>query len=151
MQGLNLFENQVKIVFQTSLKILLKIIGYFGFITGLPLILNQPLEAGVSACPKNVNSSGTVFKFEENGEWQHGRTIFPYYGTNNPTKIQKVIGKTFWIKKEPRKHRYVYILAKGGERKKIIKSLKHPSETYPKINDTDDLEIHKLEPIESRG
>ena len=43
-----------------------------------------------------------LFKFEENGEWQHGRTIFPYYGTNNPTKIQKVIGKTFWIKKEPR-------------------------------------------------
>ena len=23
------------------------------------------------------------FKFSEDGEWQHGRTIFPYYGTNN--------------------------------------------------------------------
>ena len=91
------------------------------------------------------------FKFTEDGEWQHGRTIFPYYGTNDPKKIQQQVSKPFWIRKEPRKHRYVYILAKGGERKKIIKSLKHPSETYPKINDTDDLEIHKLEPIESRG
>ena len=57
----------------------------------------------------------------------------------------------FGFVKNQEKHRYVYILVKGGERKKIIKTLKHPSETYPKINDTDELEIHKLEPIESRG
>ena len=61
------------------IKILLKIIGYFGFLTGLPLILNQPLEAGVSACPKNVNSSGTVFKFEENGEWSVSVTDVEIY------------------------------------------------------------------------
>lgn len=91
------------------------------------------------------------FKFSEDGEWQHGRTIFPYYGTNDPKKIQQQIDKPFWIRKEPRKHRYVYILAKGGERKKILKTLKHPSETYPKVTDTDELEIQKLEPIESRG
>ena len=90
------------------------------------------------------------FKFNEDGEWQHGRTIFPYYGTNDPKKIQEQVDKPFWIRKEPRKHRYVYILTKGGERKKILKTLKHPSETYPKNNDTDELEIHKLEPIESR-
>ena len=65
-------------------------------------------------------------------------------------KIQEQVDKPFWIRKEPRKHRYVYILTKGGERKKILKTLKHPSETYPKNNDMDELEIHKLEPIESR-
>ena len=35
--------------------------------------------------------------------------------------------------------------------KKILKTLKHPTETYPKSNDTDELQIKKLEPIERRG
>ena len=48
------------------------------------------------------------FKFSEDGEWQHGRTIFPYYGTNDPKKIQEQVDKPFWIRKEPRKHRYIY-------------------------------------------
>jgi hypothetical protein len=91
------------------------------------------------------------FKFSEDGEWQHGRTIFPYYGTNNPTKIQEQIDKPFWIRKEPRKHRYVYILAKGGERRKLIKNLKHPILPYPKSENEIELEIRKLEPIERRG
>ena len=90
------------------------------------------------------------FKFSEDGEWQHGRTIFPYYGTNNPTKIQEQIDKPFWIRKEPRKHRYVYILSKGGERRKILKNLKHPSFPYPKEQEVGEMEIHKLEPIERR-
>ena len=88
------------------------------------------------------------FKFDEGGEWQHGRTIFPYYGTNDPKKIQEQVDKPFWIRKEPRKHRYVYILAKGGERRKILKNLKHPSFPYPKEQEVDEMEIHKLEPIE---
>ena len=88
-----------------------------------------------------------LFKFEENGEWQHGRTIFPYYGTNNPTKIQKVIGKTFWIKKEPRKHRYIYILYKS-KKNRILKSLKYTSLQYPKKSELFEEEIKKLEPIE---
>ena len=88
-----------------------------------------------------------LFKFEENGEWQHGRTIFPYYGTNNPTKIQKVIGKTFWIKKEPRKHRYIYILTGKKDKKKVMKNLKYPILPYPKAKDFGELEVLKLEPI----
>ena len=91
------------------------------------------------------------FKFSEDGEWQHGRTIFPYYGTNDPKKIQQQIDKPFWIRKEPRKHRYVYILAKGGERRKLLKNLKHPTLPYPKSENEVELEIHKLEPIERRG
>ena len=79
------------------------------------------------------------FKFSEDGEWQHGRTIFPYYGTNDPKKIQQQVDKPFWIRKEPRKHRYVYILAKGGERKKLLKTLKHPSQSYPKSDEVNEL------------
>ena len=87
------------------------------------------------------------FKFSEDGEWQHGRTIFPYYGTNDPKKIQQQIDKPFWIRKEPRKHRYVYVLLKGKRRKLILKSLKHPQLPYPKNRVVSDLEIQKLEPL----
>jgi hypothetical protein len=93
-------------------------------------------------------NDGWSFKFDENGEWQHGRTIFPYYGTNNPIEIQKQVTKPFWIRKEPRKHRYVYILIKGGERRKILKNLKHPSLPYSKNTEIEEMEIRKLEPIE---
>ena len=88
------------------------------------------------------------FKFEEDGEWIHGRTIFPQYGTTEPAKIQELVDRPFWIRKEPRKHRYVYILSKGSERRKLLKNLKHPSFPYPKGGDTEDLEIIKLDPIE---
>ena len=93
-------------------------------------------------------NDGWSFKFDEDGTWQHGRTIFPYYGTNNPTEIQKQVTKPFWIRKEPRKHRYVYILVKGGERRKLLKNLKHPSLPYSKNTEIEEMEIRKLEPIE---
>ncbi len=47
-----------------------------------------------------------LFQLTEGGEWQHGRTIFPYYGTNTPEKIKEQITSPIWIKKEPRKHYY---------------------------------------------
>ena len=88
------------------------------------------------------------FKFSEDGEWQHGRTIFPTYGTNNPSEIQKQVTSPFWIRKEPRKHRYVYILTKGGERRKLLKSNKHPILPYSKKTDILEMEVRKLEPNE---
>jgi hypothetical protein len=88
------------------------------------------------------------FKFSEDGEWQHGRTIFPTYGTNNPSEIQKQVTSPFWIRKEPRKHRYVYILTKGGERRKLLKSIKHPILPYSKKTDILEMEVRKLEPNE---
>ena len=62
-------------------------------------------------------------------------------------KYKKVIGKTFWIKKEPRKHRYIYILDKS-KKNRILKSLKYPSLPYPKKSELFEEEIKKLEPIE---
>ena len=35
--------------------------------------------------------------------------------------------------------------------KKLLKTLKHPSQTYPKGDEVNELEIKRLEPIERRG
>jgi hypothetical protein len=87
------------------------------------------------------------FKWKEDEEWHHSRTSFVRYGTNDPKIIQTMVSVPFWIKKEPRKHRYVYILSHGKEKKKLFKSLKYPSLPYPKLNVEFVEEILKLEPI----
>jgi hypothetical protein len=87
------------------------------------------------------------FKWSEIDEWHHSRTSYVKYGTNDPKIIQKMVTSPFWIKKEPRKHRYVYILLSGKEKKKLFKSLKYPSLPYPKHNAEFVEEIYKLEPI----
>jgi hypothetical protein len=93
-------------------------------------------------------NDGWIFKFEPDGRWMHGRTIFPHYKTNDPYEIQKQVNETFWIRKELQKHRYVYILASRKYKKKILKTLKHETLPYPKSRDTDESEIITLEPIE---
>ena len=92
-------------------------------------------------------NDGWLFKFTENGDWQHGRTIFPYYGTNDPEKIREKVTEPFWIKQELRKHRYVYILAGKKIKRQILNSLKYPALQYPKINEAKQLTIKKLEPV----
>ncbi len=87
------------------------------------------------------------FKWSEIDEWHHSRTSYVKYGTNDPKIIQTMVTSPFWIKKEPRKHRYVYILLSGKEKKKLFKSLKYPSLPYPKQNAKFVEEIYKLEPI----
>jgi hypothetical protein len=87
------------------------------------------------------------FKWSEIDDWHHSRTSYVKYGTNDPKIIQRMVTSPFWIKKEPRKHRYVYILLHGKEKKKLFKSLKYPSLPYPKLNVDFVEEIIKLEPI----
>ena len=91
------------------------------------------------------------FKFNENDRWKHGRTIFPYYGTNDIEKIQRQVKEPFWVRKEPRKHRYIYILTGKRDKKKIMKNLKYPILPYPKSKDFGELEVLKMEPINDRG
>ena len=86
-----------------------------------------------------------LFKWEENGKWQHGRTIFPYYGTNDIEKLRGLVPKDFWVKKELRKHRYVYLLGSKSEIRKSKKGLKYPALPYPKVKDIQDVEIQKIE------
>jgi len=91
-------------------------------------------------------NDGWLFKFEEDGRWKHGRTIFPYYNSNDPKEIQKKVTEPFWIKKEQQKHRYVYILAGKKHKKKIMKTLKHDTLPYPKQSDIEQVEEIRLEP-----
>lgn len=65
--------------------------------------------------------------------WMHSRTVFSKYGSNNVDVLKKAIQKTFWLKLEERKHRYLYFLCGKIERKSIVKELKHPILSYPKL------------------
>ena len=90
------------------------------------------------------------FKFNENDRWKHGRTIFPYYGTNDVEKIQRQVKEPFWIRKEPRKHRYIYLICNKSLKKKVMKNLKYPILDYPKQSEFGELEILKMEPINGK-
>ena len=93
-------------------------------------------------------SDSWSFKWFEDDEWHHSRTSYVKYGTNDPKIIQTMVMTPFWIKREPRKHRYVYILIKDKkERKALINSLKHEVFPYPKEGEDFDEEVFKLEPI----
>ena len=88
-----------------------------------------------------------LFKFSEDGEWQHGRTIFPYYGTNNPEKMRELVKEPFWIKQELRKHRYVYLICGKKDKRQILKNLKYPRLPYPKQNEQKEIIVQKMNPI----
>ena len=80
-------------------------------------------------------------RIEENGEWLHSRTVFSRWGTNNLDKLKKKIGRTFWIRLEPRKHRYIYMISNRKTNRILIKTLKHPVLNYPKELNSLNLEV----------
>jgi len=83
-------------------------------------------------------------RLEEDGEWIHSRTVYSMYGSSDPKKLIPAIGKTFWLKKESSKHRYLYFLGTKKENRLYRKMLKHPLMPYPK-EAMDDTEIRKIE------
>jgi len=85
-----------------------------------------------------------LFRFEEDGKFQHGRTIFPYYGTNDIKKMKTLVKKDFWVKKEVRKHRYVYLLGNKSEKRIAMQNIKHPIFPYPKTADIKESEVVKI-------
>ena len=86
-----------------------------------------------------------MFKFKEDGDWLHSRTVSAQYGTNGVPALTKKVGHTFWWRVEPPKHRYVYILVDKGEKRKIMKTLKHPPLPYIKELDDEGVKVHKVE------
>jgi len=82
-------------------------------------------------------------RLEKDGEWIHSRTVFSMYGSGNLEHLKKKIGHTFWRRKEPRKHRFFYLLGGKGEKRKVLNNLKHPLLPYPKNNDYD-IEIEEI-------
>jgi len=86
-------------------------------------------------------------------QWIHSRTISSTYGSHNVEYLKKKIGHTFWRKKESSKHRYVFLLGNKTEKKKILKNLKHPFQSYPKSTTyTDQIEeiVVESQSIENR-
>ena len=47
-------------------------------------------------------------------------------------EIREIYGDRFSLKERPRKHRYVFINAKGGRKKELLSMLKYKTEPYPK-------------------
>ena len=67
-----------------------------------------------------------------NYEWMHSRSVTSKWGSCNIGHLKRCIGKTFYRKKESTKHRYVIFIGNRVEKKKLLKSLKHPVLPYPK-------------------
>ena len=76
---------------------------------------------------------------------QMGHVGTIYQATNWIYQGNRIRPNDFWIKKELRKHRYVYLLGNKSEIRKARKGLKHPQLTYPKTSDIEDVEIKKIE------
>ncbi len=58
--------------------------------------------------------------------------------------MKSLVERDFWVKKELRKHRYVYLLGSKNEKRKALKNLKHPLFPYPKTADIVVPEVMKI-------
>ena len=70
--------------------------------------------------------------------------MYSKYGSADPKKLIKALGRDFWLKKEASKHRYIYFLGNKKENRKFHSLMKHPEMKYPK-NYKHEIEIRKLE------
>jgi len=100
--------------------------------TGIIYQSTNWLYQGNSQLALMPNYSLSLTGPEEGYSWTHSRTVSERYGSHNRDVLKKAIGKKFWLKKESSKHRYIYILVNGKEKKFLIKNLKHPTYPYPK-------------------
>lgn len=66
------------------------------------------------------------------GVSKHCQTLADKYTS---AQIREEFGDRFSLQERPRKHRYIYINAKGYRRKEILKSLRYPSLPYPKMGE----------------
>jgi hypothetical protein len=80
-------------------------------------------------------------KLKENGEWMHTRTIGERYPCKRtPEELRKYIGHPIWVKEDPLKHRYLFILADKRTKKKILKEMKFSPVPYPKESSIQDFQ-----------
>jgi hypothetical protein len=52
---------------------------------------------------------------------------------HSASELRAIYGERFSLKERPRKHRYLYINAKGIKRKKIMQAIRYPILPYPKL------------------
>lgn len=63
------------------------------------------------------------------GESKHGHTWADKYTAD---QMREIFGDRFTLVPRSRKHRYIFINAKGKRKKELISKLKYPLEPYPK-------------------
>lgn len=95
----------------------------------------------------NIMDNYSISLFKDPYKWIHSRTVSERWGSHNVEFLRKTIGKPFWRRKEPPKHRYIYFLTDKKETKKLKKQLKHPIFPYPKNTDDFNFPIEYYEPI----
>jgi len=83
-----------------------------------------------------------------NYEWIHSRTVTSRWNSCNVEHLKGAIGKTFWRMKESTKHRYIIFIGNKVEKRKLLKSLKHPVLPYPKQS-SHVVEIEEI-PVENK-
>ena len=64
---------------------------------------------------------------------KHSQTIADKYTAK---ELRDLYGSRFTLRDRPRKHRYIYINAKGNRRKNLIAALRYPLVPYPKETPT---------------
>ncbi len=80
----------------------------------------------------NLMPNFSISLTENPYKWIHSRTVFSTYGSHNIEHLKKMIGHTFWRKKEAGKLRYIYILSDKKVKKEILKTFKMKILPYPK-------------------
>jgi hypothetical protein len=92
---------------------------------------------------QKVNCEGDTFVSLDSPpdcKWIHPRTLVSQYGCRKMEHLKKVLPKPYWIKLMRQKFRYLYVLTGKIEKKRIVKSLCHPTIPYPKeINGGNDI------------
>ena len=73
-----------------------------------------------------------------NYKWIHSRTVSSRWGSHNVDHLKKMIGRTFYRKKESNKHRYILFISDKVNNRKFVKDLKHPVMPYPKSTEYKD-------------
>jgi hypothetical protein len=100
--------------------------------TGIIYQSTNWLYQGNSQLALMPNYSLSLTGPEEGYQWIHSRSVSDRWNSHNVEHLKKKIGKTFFLKRESSKHRYIYVLLKGEAKQNLIKNLKHPTYPYPK-------------------
>jgi|TARA_B100000424_G_C22933800_1_gene496792 hypothetical protein len=79
----------------------------------------------------NLMPNYSVSLTKEPYDWIHSRTVSARFGSHNVDKLREAIGETFWRRKEPEKHRYLYFLGNKKENKMYKSNMKHEPKPYP--------------------
>jgi len=64
--------------------------------------------------------------------WIHSRTQQRRFGRHSIEELKFKIGKSFWIKRDCQKYRYLWFLCHKTRKQQIVESLHYPQAPYPK-------------------